>query len=309
MKNSLLTILSLIIIASNIFSQQNNSKNLSGPYLGQQLQGSTPEIFAEGILAKRYDSFHSTIAFTSAGDECYWQSDLSSNEFTISWARIENGKWTEPEIAPFAKIEYRDDCPFISPDGKKLFFISRRPLSKGEKAGKENIWFMDRMESGWSEPQPLPSNINDMSRIHWQVSVDNEGNLYFSIHQNESRGRRGDIYCSKLVNGNYIDPEKLDEVINSPDYEFSPFISPDGSYLLFSRETYGNGRCRIYISFKTKTGKWTEPINLYESYGIKGICPAVTKDNKYLFYLDYINSHSQPFWTDTKFIDELRPNK
>jgi hypothetical protein len=79
---------------------------------------------------------------------------------------------------------------------------------------------------------------------------------------------------------------------------------------LFSRETYREGTCRIFVSFiKSQDGKWTEPVDLNDKYGIKGMCPMVTKDGKYLFYLDYVNSRSQPFWVSARFIEELRPKE
>jgi len=280
--------------------------SLRGPYLGQKPPGETPEFFADGIIANKYLSFHSSLIFTPDGNECYWQCQVNKNQYTILSSKIKDGKWTPPEIAPFAIIEYRDDSPFISPDGKRFFFISRRPLNKNDQGGKENIWVMERTDQGWSEPEPLPPCINSLTGIHWQISVDQQGTLYFSTHKNESRGRRGDIYHSEFANGNYSNPVKLGNKINSADYEFSPFISPDGSYLIFSREKYGIGAYRLFISYKDKTGNWTEAINLYESNGIKGICPIVSKDAKYLFFLDYYKSHSQPFWVDAGFIKNLK---
>ena len=279
---------------------------LKGQYFGQEPPGITPELFADGILANKYHSFHSCLMFSAHGEECYWQARLSNRERVLVYSKLENGKWTPPEIASFSKIEYADDCPFISPDGKKLFYISRRPIKKGIESNKENIWVVEETLSGWGEPKPLPPTINAMSVIHWQISVDQKNNLYFSTYQMERTGRRGDIYCSEFLNGEYAEPEKLGPNINAPDYEFSPFISPDGSYILFSREKYGVGTCRIFISFSDDSGNWSEAKDLNGFYGIKGICPVVSKDEKYLFFLDYINSFSQPFWTDAKFIEELR---
>jgi hypothetical protein len=167
---------------------------LQGLYFGQEMNGQKPELFAENILANKYVSFHSTIVFNPGGNECYWQCNIGDNKGTILWSRIENGKWTLPEIAPFAMIEFRDDCPFISPDGNRLFFLSRRPLPEGQKTGKENIWLMDRIENGWSKPIPLPLCINSMPFIHWQISVDQKGTLFFSTYQNETSGRRGNFF-------------------------------------------------------------------------------------------------------------------
>lgn len=310
---SIIVVIVLIIFFTNC-NAQNEISNIDfsefkGIYLGQKTPNNTPVFFANGLIANNYRSFHSSIVFTPDGTECYWQCRIGNNKFTIMWSRIVSGKWTKPEIAPFAKVEYRDDVPFVSPDGKKIFFISRRPLKPGDSGGKENIWVVDIGKDIIRDPIPLPQNINSLPSIHWGISVDAVGNLFFSINKYEQQGRRGDIYYAKYKNGTYSDPIKLSRTINTSDYEFSPFISPDGSYIIFSREYYGVGNCKLFISFLGKDGNWEEPIDLIENYGIKGICPLVTRDGKYLFFLDYYNSHSQPYWVDASFIEKLNPLK
>lgn len=301
----------IVLIVSSLARESDESESgfsvLTGPYLGQAPPGPKSVLFADGVVANRYQSFHTSLMFSAEGKECYWQAKLSGNEWAIVVSKLVDGRWTEPEIASISKIEYRDDAPFITPDGEKLFFISRRPINEGMESGKENIWVVEKTNDGWGEPEPLPQTINSMSGIHWQVSVDRKRDLYFGTHQNESRGRRGNIYCSRLVDGQYTEPAELGPEINSPDYEFSPFIAPDGSYLIFSREEYGVGTCRLFISYRTDNGSWSEPADLYETHGIKGICPIVSKDNRYLFFLDYVNSRALPLWVSAGFIEELRP--
>ena len=46
---------------------------------------------------------------------------------------------------PFCRVEYQDDCPYVAPDGQKIFFLSKRPLKPGEPlADRENIWSAER---------------------------------------------------------------------------------------------------------------------------------------------------------------------
>jgi WD40 repeat protein len=314
MKTTVIIVVMLFVIflstipvsAQESIKDRADFSGLKGEYLGQKPPRITPELFADGILANKYRSFHSSLMFSKNGEECYWQARLSGRESALVYSKMENENWTSPEIVSFSRIEYKDDCPFVSPDGKALFFISRRPIEKGIESNKENIWVVKKTSSGWGAPEPLPQIINSMSIIHWQISVDRQKNLYFSTYQMESSGRRGDIYCSKILNGEYAEPVKLGPNINTSDYEFSPFISPDNSYIIFSREKYGEGSCRLFISFSDEKGDWAEAKDLNEWHGIKGICPIVSKDEKYLFFLDYVNSFTQPFWTDAKFIEELR---
>jgi len=44
----------------------------------------------------------------------------------IVYLKSMNGVWQQPEIAPFSNLDHNAD-PFISPDGKKLFFWSNGP--------------------------------------------------------------------------------------------------------------------------------------------------------------------------------------
>ena len=109
---------------------------------------------------------------------------------------------------------------------------------KGEPIKGENIWVMDRTAAGWSEPTPLPPAINSLSK-HWQISVDREGDLYFGVWKVDPvsrRTREHDIYCSRNRNGQYGTPETLGPEINAPDSrQYSPYVVPDGSYLVFTR--------------------------------------------------------------------------
>lgn len=59
---------------------------------------------------------------------------------TILTSRLENGNWTESELAPFAG-KYYDGWPALQPDGKRMFFHSARPLmdSPSGKSAAFNI--------------------------------------------------------------------------------------------------------------------------------------------------------------------------
>jgi len=243
---------------------------LRGPYLGQSAPGQNPSVFAPDIVV----SNHSGITIAPEGNEFYWQSP----EQTIWTTKLENGVWTKPEAVPFSqKIKKRfvDDVPFISPDGKKMFFTSKRPEDSAS-AGKENIWFTDRNPTGWSDPKPLSPEVNTMP-LHWQVSVSNFGTLYFSGTGPDGYGEM-DLYCSRLIAGTYVKPQYLGPIINGKTNDGYPFIAPDESYLI-----YGQGNAwEFSISFRGKDGNWLPPAKLPPSF--RGFCPTISPDGKYFFY-------------------------
>jgi ankyrin repeat protein len=278
---------------------------LTGPYLGQNLPGKTPELFAPGIVAAKYD-FHGGVSFSPDGQSAFW----SVQEYGGAMASLESkevvGRWTMPKPMPFVVLGQTDDVPFPSPDGRKIYFVSNRPLEKGGRGGKENIWVMDRTASGWSEPRPLAPVINAMN-LHWQVSVDLRGNLYFGGSE-EGRGfGLQDIYWSKFENETYAKPENLGAAVNGPGYDHSPFIAPDGSYLIYSRNHPQARVDSLFISFRMPDGTWTRSreLNSVMGYRYRSMCPWVTPDGKYLFFVGTFAGDNMPFWVQAGFIEDL----
>jgi len=270
---------------------------LAGIYLGQDPPANEPKLFAPDIVSGADgDDNHGSIAFMPDGKEIYWNMRWEGT-WKIWMTKLKNNKWIEPQLAPFSKDGLTmDDNPFITPDGQKLFFTSTRTGSVSEK--KENIWFVGRTSSGWSEPIPVSAEVNAM-QLHWGISVSDSGTLYFGGTTQDNYGGT-DIYYSKLVNGVYSKPVNLGAEINSQDTDHCPYIAPDESYIIFSR--FGRTGRGFYISFKDQSEKWLEPIKIHEY--LEGVCPLISPDGRYFFF----NSDGI-YWMPVKFIGGLRPKK
>jgi hypothetical protein len=243
------------------------------------------------------ESRHGIFSFTPDGKEVYWKPRWSP--FTaLSQAQMKDGRWTF-SVPPFSAGNQGDDAPFVSPDGRRLFFLSQRPVVDGKLTFPyvEKIWMMTRTADGWSDPQKLPDEVNKVAGAHWQLSVDAQNNLYF--------GARGGVHHARFVEGRYMAAERLGPAINDGKTpSFSPFIARDGSYLLFSRPhpvyTY-----QLFVSFKRLDGSWDKAINLSEAlnhpYSLNG---RVTPDGKYLFFS---GRNGVDYWVGTSVIEALRP--
>jgi ankyrin repeat protein len=266
---------------------------LSGLYLGQASPADEPKLFAPDIVSSANgDDNHGSIAFMPDGKEIYW-----NMRGKIWQTKLLNDRWAEPEIASFCADESAiDDNPFITSDGQKMFFTSSRSGSVSEK--KENIWFLERTSSGWSEPKPLSAEVNAI-QLHWGISVSNDGTLYFGGAVANRYGGT-DIYYSKCVNGVYSKPVNIGPEINSENTDHCPYIAPDESYIIFSR--FGREGRGFYISFKSKSGKWLEPVKIHDY--LEGVCPYVSPDGKYFFF----NSDGV-YWMPEDFIEQLRPKE
>jgi hypothetical protein len=259
---------------------------LTGPYLGQTPPGDELKLFAPGIVFLD----HGTICVSPDGQEMYWPTGTA-----IMMTRIQDGRWTQPAFAPFSgpsDIDFYDDVPFVTPDNKRLFVTSKRPLGS-ETSRKENIWFVERTAAGWSQPKSVGPAVNAMS-LHWQVAVANAGTLYFGGRNEKDSLGSSDIYASRLVNGEYTTPVNLGPAVNSKDGESQPFIAPDESFILFYRAP---GQIpSAFVSFRGRDGKWLQAVKIDLPWAGAGI--MVSPDGKYLF--------TAGRWKATSFLDELR---
>lgn len=282
-----------------------------GEYFGQASPGAKAEPFALRVLANRHDHYVRSITFSPDGDEAYWPVIDTNNGYRrwIMTSRMENRTWTPPEMASFSKKGNEDDVPFLSPNGSKLLFNSRRPLEQGGAAGKENIWSVTREGDGWSDPIPLQGSVNSSCEIHQLMSLDQDDNMYFGGACGDAYGEL-DIYFSRHENGEYQQPVNLGPVINSSGAEYGAFVSADGSYLIFTKHI-GDG-WTLVISFRDQDGTWTPPTDLRESIeGFEGLNLGggiVTRDSNYLIFFREDETSVTPYWTDAIFVEELRMN-
>jgi len=305
----LITCLLLLTVAVN--AQQNDFPKLTGPYLGQKPPGNTPVHFAPEIFnPDRYRGYHSVIVFSPDGKEAIFQAfkvgEVREDFFVLKQI---NSQWTGPHVFPF--LGGRGDSPAISPDGKKLFFLSTEPISGTEgRREKENIWVSERIGDQWSEPNPLPLTVNSLAK-HWQISLDKMGNLYLGVWKVGATGGTlwHDIFVARSIGGRFAAPEKLGPEINNPDTrQFSPYISPEGDFLLFTRTMKRSPfKTTIHLSFLNMEGRWMPPLNISEILKIEGDNARVTPDGKYMFFMG--SQGREVFWMDAGFIEELRPKK
>jgi hypothetical protein len=107
------------------------------------------------------------------------------------------------------------------------------------------------------------------------------------------------------VDGEYAIPQKLEAPVNTPDeYELTPAVAPDGSFLVFSRLPSLQSTPRLYITYALPDGTWSEPALIRN---IKyGFAPVLSPGGEYLFFL---SGHSSVSWRNTTFIDLLRPRQ
>ena len=276
--------------------------NLSGQYFGQKLPGDRLELFAPGIIS-RLKGGHSNIVFAKDGKEALWTEwnlrDVGYSAGCVVWySRIVNGIWSLPrKILPFG------DTPFYSSDGKKIFFLASLPVPP-ENIVKKGIWYYERMKDTLSAPRLLNFNV-DSTGLYWQFSFDRNQNIYYSSDDG--------LFRSLYKNSKYLPVEKLSDIFHNDYKGMGPFISPDGSYIIFSSMylpgTFGS--MDLYIGFRNPDGTWAKPVNMGPTVNSESdeILPMVSGDGKYLFLRTERNGVRGIYWINAKIIDELRPKE
>jgi Tol biopolymer transport system component len=241
-----------------------------------------PAIFGAGVISTR--DYESSITFTPDGGVAYFVKSTPDLTFrVIVTSRLEKGKWTTPEVAPFSG-EYSDSDPCFSPDGSKLYFASRRPVEGTAPKADNDLWVVEKSGSGWSAPRHLDAPVNTPSQ-ETSPSVTADGTLYFSSNRAGGKGA-ADIYRAKLVNGNYAAPESVGDAINTPGPEVQVFVTPEDDLMIFAAvRRDGQGSVDLYVSRRVD-GAWSKALNLGDKINSKAIdsAPRISADKKYLFW-------------------------
>jgi Tol biopolymer transport system component len=237
-------------------------------------------------------------ALSPDGTEIFYtlQSPKANFQTIIYLRKDAKGKWGPPEVAPFSG-KFTDLEPAFTMDGKRLFFVSNRPVT-GVDPKDFDIWFVDKQEDKWGQPknagQPVNGPLNE-----FYPSICANGNLYFTCNYRNSTGGEN-IYVSVFKNGKYSIPIALDSGVNSQADEFNAFVSPDEQFIIFS--SYGRkddkGGGDLYMSRKNNSGQWMPAKNL-EMLNSERLdyCPFVSFDGKSFFFTSerfQITSHDQP---------------
>lgn len=253
-------------------------------YFGQAFPGVQPEIFSPDIISTNRDE--RDFAMSPDGNEIFYTLVLPAKNLSVIVYLVHDGAfWSQHRAAAFSG-EYSDLEPVFSPDGNKLFFASKRPLQSSDTTNDWNIWYIECVSTGWSDPVALNQLINT-ENDEFYPSVAENGNLYFTARRDDSYGHE-DLYFSKFSDNKYDSVINLGDAVNSSSYEFNAYIAPDESYLVFSSlgrdDGFGGGD--LYISFRNEDGIWNDTRNLGANINSNQLdyCPVVSLDGKYLFF-------------------------
>lgn len=218
------------------------------------------ERFEPSVVA-RPDTEESMLTAVASGNEIYW--GVSRAWFPMSrvseiWtARRTPQGWSAGERAPFS-FGYSDGDPFVSPDGKKVYFVSMRPVRGPRK--DFDLYVAERGVEGWGPARNLGAAVNS-AEDELYPSVAADGTLYFA----SERSGTWQIYRARqATDGSYPAVEPLPAPVNLPKFwSFNPFISADGKTLVFTGLGHpgGMGKGDIWIATADAQGVFSSVRN------------------------------------------------
>ncbi|GER02268.1 hypothetical protein JCM17845_28910 [Iodidimonas gelatinilytica] len=284
-------LLSTFFVVSCAAQAQDETPFPEGPYLGQEPPGSTPEIFAPGIVN------------TEENREV--EGMFGATMKTFYFIRRPLGEESSSNV--LVAMEYKDNQwqqsiilqgvsePSVSPDGSIIYLKTE---------------YIERTGEGWSERKSLGAPFKDIDIF--RLSSASNGAYYFDTFTPELDMP---LRYSRLIDGKHEQPKSLGPQFAVGRYNAHPFIAPDESYIIWdSRREGGYGSSDLYISYRATDGSWGPALNLGDKINTAAAenYPSVSPDGKVLFFDrrgESVNGETPVdiFWVDAGIIETLRP--
>ena len=262
----------------------NSDKKSKGINLALEKKVDSLEVFGENIISTNLVERDFALS-PNRQEIIYTLGDFKQKKRFLVHLKKENSSWTSPKVMNISG-KHQDIEPFFSPNGKKLFFASNRPINKNSKRKDYNIWVSTKTGSVWGNPVVLDTIVNTKGN-EFYPSVSANGNLYFTAVRKDGVGTE-DIFVSKFMNGKYQKPEVLSDSINTKTYEFNAYINPTEDLLIYSsfgrKDGFGGGD--LYYSKKDKNGKWQKAKNMGEKINSTSLdfCPFYDAKTNTLYF-------------------------
>jgi WD40 repeat protein len=192
--------------------------------------------------------------------------------------------WTPPERLPdTVNSDSIDQEPRITPDGKTLYFMSRRAGGRGAA----DIYVAHKQPSGeWTKAQNLGPNVNTEYSDHcfmpFGIPGQEDVSVFLSVKPREPGGApSADLYTSKLDNGVWQPARRYEsKLLDSIGFKCRlSAVTRDGFVLgVVSVHDFGRFHTMLFVHYDPATKQWKGPIveAPFNKSGIDGACPMFT---------------------------------
>lgn len=223
-----------------------NDRPFEDIYLSKKLNGewTDPVQFGPPINTVYHDA---NVCYSANGASLIiYRSEKHRESGDLHISHFVDQLWTEPERLPKSiNTPYHEPSAALSPDGKRMYLVSDRPGSLGER----DLFMVNKLPNGdWSEPKNLGRTLNTNFNEDAPF-VDPSGTyLYFSSEGHNSLGGF-DIYRARILEDGMVGPPvNMGYPINTVEDDIYFSITSDGKTAYYSSEksTGGVGSQDIY---------------------------------------------------------------
>ena len=217
------------------------------------------------------------------------EGNTESGDIWVSVSDNQSGSWNPPRRLDALNTRRNNGVmAVVGPQGNTLLvrgIYERDGNSRDEKAST----VARSLEKG---THPVPLNIANYyshgPATNFFMTSDQKV-LLLSLERSDSQGAN-DLYVSlPTPTGTWSEPLSLGSVVNSPGFDFAPWLDPDGKTLYFSSYGHaGYGSADIFVATRLDDSwiRWTEPRNLGTPLNGPGFDAyfSLTSDGKQAYY-------------------------
>ncbi len=189
-----------------------------------------------------------TLYFNRSGEKQNKVGEELVATIKIYKAIFEGGKWSHVTMVPFSSDSYSVEHPFLTADGKQLYFSSDMPGT----IGSMDLYVVDVHEDGtYGVPQNLGATINTLHREQFPF-VSTDGTLYFASDGHQGNGNLDIFMCKKISDTEFDQPVNLGSSINSEMDDFNYILDEAKSKGYFSSNRNGSDNLYTFVKEPNK---------------------------------------------------------
>jgi WD40-like Beta Propeller Repeat len=308
-------------------------KGNPGRCWGQEPPGTTPEIFAPGLVSTGLRE--RDIVLGSRSDRLmYGVMDLGLATIMVSdWI---DGRWSEPISAPWHRDkDFACFEPTLSNDGHSVYFLTNQAApgqTQGRGWANQNIFVSHWRDGTWSEAAALPAPVTTEAAEYFP-SMTADGALYFSREDQEGHPA---IWMALPSADGFSEPTRLPAEVNVGQDNYNAFVSRDQGFLIVcvAGHEQNLGAADYWISFRDVKGGWLPAVNMgpdFNQQGTRASSAFLAPDLGVLFFSsnrkkaaprsagerltreDLLIMHTEPgmgssdlWWVDASVLDDFK---
>ncbi|MDO7852602.1 RICIN domain-containing protein [Hymenobacter convexus] len=221
------------------------------------------------------------------------EGNTDSGDAWVSQSPDKGQTWGAPTRLDGVNTAQNNEVVAVTgPDGRALFVRGTYDSNGFRDEGVSKVSTAAASSGLAKGARPTPVGISNFYTAVPGAGyfVSNDGQLLLlSLERGDSEGGN-DIYLSRPDGkGGFGEPTSLGPVLNSPGFDFAPWLTPDGKTLYFASYGHmGYGSADIFVSQRLDDSwsKWSEPRNLGPALNGPGFNAylSLTPDGKTAYY-------------------------